>query len=102
MISDTTGAMQHIQAGTIRVLAAAAAQRSNLLPDVGPAGVSAEIQNRLASAVAEVLAEPDAMRRMREIGSTPRSMRPAEFAGYVAQDIDRLTEVVQAANIKVD
>lgn len=122
MISDTTGAMQHIQAGTIRVLAAAAAQRSDLLPEaptlresglpdyaveswfglIGPAGVPAEVQDRLATAVAEVLAEPDATRRMREIGSTPRSMKPAEFASYVARDIDQLTDVVRAANIKVD
>ncbi|RKK05631.1 tripartite tricarboxylate transporter substrate binding protein [Pseudoroseomonas wenyumeiae] len=122
MISDTTGAMQHIQAGAIRVLAAAAGQRSDLLPEVptlresglsdyaaeswfgliGPAGVPADIQDRLATAVAEVLAEPDATRRMRDIGSTPRSMKPAEFASYVARDIDQLTDVVRAADIKVD
>lgn len=121
-ISDLIGTADHLRSGAIRVLAAAAAQRSTLMPDaptmneaglagydaeswfglIAPAGIPAEIAERMSSTVAAVLEEPATRQRLADLNTTPRPMRPAEFAAYVRRDIEKLSDVVRQANIRVD
>lgn len=121
-ISDLIGTAGHMQNGAIKVLAAASAQRSPLLPNVptineaglagydaeswfgliAPAGVPTEVEERLAESVIAVLEEPATRQRLADISTQPRPMRPAEFRAYVRRDIEKLTEVVRLANIRVE
>jgi tripartite-type tricarboxylate transporter receptor subunit TctC len=121
-ISDLIGTADHLRAGTIKVLAAASAQRSQLMPNtptmneaglagydaeswfglIAPAGVPGEIGERLADAVIAVLDEPATRQRLADLSTAPRPMRPAEFSAYVRRDIEKLTEVVRLANIRVE
>jgi tripartite-type tricarboxylate transporter receptor subunit TctC len=61
----------------------------------GPAGVPADIVNRLNSEVRRILQLPDVRERLRGDGITPNQLDPKAFAGYVAAEVKRWAPVIK-------
>ena len=40
------------------------------------------------------------MARFAEVGSVPKSMKPADFGKFIAEDTEKWGKVIRAANIK--
>lgn len=114
--------LPHIQAGKLRALAVAGAQRSPALPDVptmaeaglsdyvvepwfgvyGPAGLPAAIAQRLNKALADALADPAVKSKLLTAGFTPRSASVGEFDAMTRREYERLGQVARNARMSVD
>lgn len=67
-----------------------------------PVATPGAIVQRLRDEVAKALTSPDVREKIEALGVEPSGMQPAEFAKFVANDIERWTAVAKAANIKAD
>ena len=112
--------MSHIKSGKLRALAVGSAKRSPALPDVpsleeagmrgaeaplwfgvwGPAGVPAEIVNKVNADVRKALADPGVKEKLANLGNDAMDMSPQEFARFVRSEIEDYQKVVRAAGIK--
>ncbi len=110
----------HVKSGTVKALAITSAQRNPLFPDVPtvaevigrpyesyewngiflPRGTSAEIVNRLNTALREVLATPEIKAKFDSLGSRIVASSPEDFRKYLAAESGRWAATVKAAGIK--
>jgi tripartite-type tricarboxylate transporter receptor subunit TctC len=117
----TTAATQ-IRAGRARGLAVSAAARLPEFPDIptyaemgypdlvatvwfslsGPAGMPAELVNRLNTEVNRALEAPDVRERLKPEGIVPTPMGAKEFGAFVAEELRRWRPVVKASGAKTD
>jgi len=67
-----------------------------------PVATSPAIVQRFRDEVAQAVAMPDVREKLATLGVDPSGMQPAEFARFVANEIERWTAVARAANIKAD
>jgi len=111
----------HLQAGTLRALAILGATRPRSLPDVptigeagypdvqgvtfngvfAPKATPRPVVDKLSAAIRAALARPEVADRLAALGSTARGSTPEEFAGFLARESDKWTDVMKRANIKV-
>ena len=109
-----------VKAGQIRALAVTTRTRSPLLPDVptvvelglpqlvaenyfgvsGPAGLPAEVVEKLHRALATIVADPAIARRFEELGITTVSMPSAAFGAFVARQVADWGPAIKAADLK--
>lgn len=75
---------------------------SNWFGVSGPAGIPAEIADRLNAAILAALATPTMAERLADLGAAPNGLDRAAFTALVAADIARWAEIVRAANIRAD
>ena len=119
-IDVITAFVPMVKAGQIKALAVTTRTRSPLLPDVptvvelglpqlvaenyfgvsGPAGLPKEVTDKLAKAIAEVLADPAIVKRFEELGITPVKMAGPEFTQFVARQVADWGPAIKAADIK--
>ncbi|HEX2013197.1 MAG TPA: tripartite tricarboxylate transporter substrate binding protein [Roseateles sp.] len=66
----------------------------------GPAGLPREVRDRLAAALAEIVAQPAIAKRFEELGITPVKMSPDQFAGFVEKQIRDWAPAIKAADLK--
>jgi tripartite-type tricarboxylate transporter receptor subunit TctC len=119
-IDVITAFVPMVKAGQIRALAVTTRERSPLLPEVpsvvelglpqlvaenyfgvsGPAGLPKEVNDRLAAAVAEIVARPEIVKKFEELGITPVKMSSAEFGAFVARQVADWTPAIKAADLK--
>jgi tripartite-type tricarboxylate transporter receptor subunit TctC len=111
--------IQHIRAGKLRALAVTTASRSEALPGIpsvsesvpgyvasnwygfaAPKNTPSEIVGKLNAEINAALADSKMKARLKELGGTPSSSSPTEFAKFVADDTAKWAKVIQAANIK--
>ena len=117
----TTAATQ-IKAGRARALAVSSAKRVLEFPDIptfaelgypeltaaiwfslsGPAGMSADIVNRLNAEVRRILQLPDVRDRLKPEGIEPGDLDPQQFTAFVAAELKRWGPIVRASGAKVD
>lgn len=117
----TTAATQ-IKAGRARALAVSSAKRVPEFPDIptfaelgypeltaaiwfslsGPAGMPADIVNRLNAEVRRILQLPDVRDRLKPEGIEPGDLDPQQFTAFVAAELKRWAPVVSASGAKVD
>jgi tripartite-type tricarboxylate transporter receptor subunit TctC len=117
-----TTASTQIRAGRARALAVSSAKRVPDFPDVptfaelgypeltaaiwfslsGPAGMPANIVNRLNAEVRRDLQLPDVRERLRPEGIEPADLDPQQFTAFVASELKRWAPVVRAAGLHVD
>ncbi|MBU8538579.1 Bug family tripartite tricarboxylate transporter substrate binding protein [Falsiroseomonas tokyonensis] len=67
-----------------------------------PAGTPEPIVTRLNAEVLAALATPEITARLIETGATPRRMTAPEYSAFVAAEVRRWAQVVQAAGIRLD
>jgi tripartite-type tricarboxylate transporter receptor subunit TctC len=120
LFADTLVVLPQIQAGQIRALGAASANRSAALPEVptlaeqgfpdtnadnwygllAPARTPAPVIAKLHDAVATALAEPDMRDQLVRSGAVPAATSTAEFAQLLRDELARWGRVVREKNIK--
>jgi tripartite-type tricarboxylate transporter receptor subunit TctC len=114
--------MAAIQAGQVRAIALAAAERAPQLPDVPtfseqgvkdqdadtltgivvPAGTPKEIVDLLSRTIARGVAEPEVKERLAALGFRPVANTPDEFAVRIKLEIEKWGKVVRDANLKIE
>lgn len=67
-----------------------------------PAGTPADVVERLNKAVKQSLSKETTIERLRTLGAVPAYKPSSEFAGYLANDLDRWSAVIQSAGIETD
>jgi tripartite tricarboxylate transporter family receptor len=67
-----------------------------------PRGTSPEIVGTLNKEINAALAEPGMMARFAELGGIAFPGSPADFANLIADETDKWTKVIRAANIKLE
>jgi tripartite-type tricarboxylate transporter receptor subunit TctC len=116
-----SGSLASIRAGKVRALAVTTARRAEVLPDVpsiaefvpgydasgwygigAPRGISAEIADRLNSAVNAALADPQFRTRLTGLGYSPQPSSSAEFGNFIAEETEKWRRVIKFAGIKLD
>ena len=109
-----------IRDGRLRALAVSSAKRSDQLPDVptvaeagvpgfefelwfalwGPAGMPADIVEKINKDVNRALASPDVRERLAKLGNDTMSMSTVEFSRFVRKELDDYARIIKAAGIK--
>jgi tripartite-type tricarboxylate transporter receptor subunit TctC len=112
--------VSNIKAGKLRALATSTAKRSPLMPELpttaeagvkgadfglwfglwGPAGMPADVVNRISTDVRRALADGEVRQRLINTGSAPMDMSPAEFGRFVRSEIEDAKKIAAAAGIK--
>ena len=68
----------------------------------GPAGMPADIVERLNAEVRKALDAPDSRQRLRPEGIEPGKLDPRQFTAFVEQELKRWAPVVKASGAKTD
>jgi tripartite-type tricarboxylate transporter receptor subunit TctC len=112
--------LSQIKSGKLRALAVTTAKRSPVLPDVptiseagvkggesalwvamwGPAGMSAELVNKINADARKALADPGVKGRLQSLGNDTMDMSPQEFSKLVRSEMQDYARVLKAAGIK--
>lgn len=111
-----------IRAGSVRALGVTTATRSAVLPDVptiaetgvpgydtgvwwamlAPAGLPADIRDRIARDCAEAVNVPAVKDRLVSLGATPIGSSPAALTDFIRTEHEKWGPIIQAAGIKAD
>jgi tripartite-type tricarboxylate transporter receptor subunit TctC len=119
MFDILSSSIGHIRAGKLRPLAVTTATRAAALPEVptvgefvpgyeasgwagigAPKNTPAEIIQRLNREINAILADPKAIARITDLGIAVFASTPAEFRKHIADETEKWSKVVRAANIK--
>ncbi|MBM3407520.1 MAG: tripartite tricarboxylate transporter substrate binding protein [Betaproteobacteria bacterium] len=123
MVIAQASLASQIAAGTVRPLAVAAKSRLQSLPDlptfeqaghadlqqiiprnwwgiIAPKGTPAAIVNRLADEFRQVIAEPEAQRRVRAVGLETVGSTPAQFAAQLPDEARRWGDLIRTMDLK--
>jgi tripartite-type tricarboxylate transporter receptor subunit TctC len=111
--------VEQVRAGKLRALAVTSGTRSQALPDiptisefvpgyeasvwngvVAPKNTPADIIKTLYKEIDAGLADPKITARFADVASFPKSMTPADFGRFIAEDTKKWETVIRAANIK--
>jgi tripartite-type tricarboxylate transporter receptor subunit TctC len=74
----------------------------NFLGISAPAGVPKDVVEKVHKAVNEVVARPDIVKRLEDLGVAPRKMTQAEFADFVAKQVAEWGPAVKATGAKLN
>jgi len=122
LFTSVPTALPHIQSGKLKALMVTGAERNAMLPDVptareagipqvdidywigigAPAGTPAATVARLNKAFNEALAQPEARKKIAEMGLTVVASTPDQATRLVAGEIERWRAVIRQAGIKAD
>ena len=112
--------LSNIKGGKLRALAVTTGKRSPVLPEVptiaeagvkgaesalwvavwGPAGMSAELVNRINADSRKALADPAVRSRLESLGNVTMDMSPQEFSKLVRSEMEDYARVLKGAGIK--
>ena len=121
MFATTGSSISFVKSGAVRALAVTTLTRLDQLPDVppmtqflpgyeasgwsglcAPKNTPSEIVGLLNSRINDALADPTVQQRIADMGGTAPGGSPADFAKYIATEIEKWTKVVAFAGIKVN
>lgn len=112
--------LSQIKGGKLRPLAVTTAKRTPVLPNVptiaeagvkggesalwvamwGPAGMSAELVNKINADARKALADPGVKSKLQNLGNDTMDMSPQEFTKLVRSEIEDYARMLKAAGIK--
>ena len=118
-IDVITAFVPYFKSGQIRPIAVTSAQRSPLAPEVptvlefgyrklvldnffgisGPAKMPADVVARINAATNEVLAQADIKKRLLDLGVSTTPGTPAEFTGFVRDQVTTLQPLVKSVRV---
>jgi tripartite-type tricarboxylate transporter receptor subunit TctC len=109
------------EAGNLKLLAVASAQRLSSLPDVptvaetlpgfeavawyaivAPPGTPKAITAKINADVNEALAQPDIRERLKKLSAEVYGGSPEKAANYMREEVNRWADVIKKANIKLE
>ena len=116
------GMVPFIEAGSVRALAISGDERSPSLPGVptmreagfpeykavswfgllAPAGTPLAVIEKLSAAVAKAVDDPGVTGALRDQGIVPRSSRPAQFAAFIAEQLELHRRLADEAGLKFE
>ena len=119
-IDVITAFVPMVKSGQIRALAVTTRTRSPLLPDVptvaelglpglvaenyfgvsGPAGLPAEVVDKLTAAIDKIVADPAIVKRFEELGITVAKGHSPQFTEFVAKQVADWAPAIKAADVK--
>lgn len=121
MFASTINVLPHLNSGKLKVLGVTSAAPMAQFPGVapigatvkgfesnawfglfGPAKMPSETTQRLYDAAKKAIDDPAFQKRLEAEGGRPAAMTPAQFAGFVAQDVQRWAKVVQFSGATVE
>jgi tripartite-type tricarboxylate transporter receptor subunit TctC len=119
--SPLTAVAEFVKDGRVRGLGVSTAARAPTLPDVpaiaesvpgyvaegwygltAPKGTPADVIAKLETATRASVADPTLQSRMLPLGLEPAPMTTAEFAKFIADEIEKWAKVIKFANIKLE
>ena len=112
--------LSQIKSGKLRALAVTTGKRNPVLPDVptigeagvkggesalwvamwGPAGMSAELVNKINADTRKALADPGVKSKLQNLGNDTMDMSPQDFSKLVRSEMEDYSRVLKAAGIK--
>src|SRR5262245_22245688 len=115
-----TAAVPHVNGGKAAALGVSTAKRSSLLPNVptiaeagvpgfeynlwvglwGPAGMPAELAEKINKDVNRALASEDLKERLLKLGAEPMNMTIPEFTQFVRREVEDSQRIIKAAGIQ--
>ena len=121
-ISDTPPAIPQIKGGRVKALAVSGPKRSDEMPDVPTmvetghpgvdmtlfsgyfvaAGTPPAIVAKLEAALRKAITDHDVAPKLKALAVTPGGQSSAEFRAQIERDIKLISEVIKAANLKLD
>ena len=122
MFANLPEVLSQVQGGRLKPIAVTGQQRHAALPDVPAfsetpyagmqarswfglfvrAGTPPDVVERLSTAITESVAAPAVQDKLKSLGADPISDGHAAFQQYVAQEVERWRELVQASGASVD
>ena len=122
MFLNLDAVLPHIRAGKLRALAMAGDKRDAMLPDVptmsevlpgfvldawwgavAPPKTPAALAQKISTAIAEVLRQPDMAKRLFDLGNIePVGGTPADMARFMKQEREKWAHLVRASGAKED
>jgi tripartite-type tricarboxylate transporter receptor subunit TctC len=121
MFNTIIVSMENMKAGRTRPLAVTTAMRLEMLPDIStvaefvkgyeavpwlgigaPKNTPAEIIDKLNNEINAGLADPRVNARLAGLGAMVLSGSPADFARFIAKEIEKWDKVIRGANLKVE
>jgi len=120
MMFDNLGVtVQHVRAGKLKALAVGSERRVPSLPGVpamaefypgfvsiawfsvsAPPKTSAAIAEKLSSAIADILKQPEVAKRLDGLSAEPIGSTPAAMAALMKEDTERWRGVIRSAGVK--
>jgi tripartite-type tricarboxylate transporter receptor subunit TctC len=117
MFNNMLSAVPHVKGGRLRALGVTTMKRSSAVPDVptiaesgvkgyevsgwygvlGPAGLSAEVLDRLNGAVNRGMRQPEVVKRLAGEGVDAVGSTPEEFAARIRREMTKWSAVVKAS-----
>ena len=110
-----------VRAGTVVPIAVSTAERARLLPEVpalrefypelvgsawigfvAPAGIPAELAQRMSAAIGEVLRQPQVVEQLRQQFMEPAAGTPDDFRAFMREELARWKPVIEHNRISVD
>ena len=112
----------HIASGALRLLAVTSKERWFTAPDVptvaeagvpgfeavawfgvqAPAKTPRPVVEKISAAILAALREPAVLAKLKDVGSAPRPMGPADFDAFIAAENKKWSEVVRISGARLD
>ncbi len=122
MVASVTAAAPYIKSGQLRALAVTSAQRVSYLPDVptmaelgyrnftmygwsmlfAPGNVPGDIVAKLHEEATKVLAQPDVIKIITDLGSEPQALSLGALRSYLRDEASLFAGIARAGGIRID
>jgi len=118
IITSPIAAGAHMNAGRVRAIATTGAERNPTLPElptigstvpgyeisqtwgiVAPAGTPPDVVKRLSDEIVKTMNQPEVKERVLKTGAEPIGDRPADFEAFMANERQRLGDVIARSGI---